>query len=318
MQLTSAYLALGSSQSRVGDSLAPAASGGSGQFSANANAVELVGGLAFNGFDTIRVNSSGDMRLRGLLGSTQKDYVGRLNVAGDLILQANQLYPGTLTDYLIDAGSRSVTFLNSAGQHTPVYSAGGSLTVNAANIYQRGTLKAPFGSLNLNAANTLQLAAGSVTSVSADGLLVPFGRGSGGTDWLYPLDAGQTANIVVTAPPEKSLHLNGQDVDLQQGALIDLSGGGDLYAYEFIPGPGGSSDALAAGNGSFAVLPGFNSSLTPYDPLESPGAGLRNGDSVYLAAGSGLAEGWYTLLPARYALLPGAYLVTPVAGSRMQ
>lgn len=316
VQLNSVYLALGSSQSRVGANTAPAAGAGSGRFTANAKAVDLVGGLAFNGFDAIRINSSGDMRLRGLLGSTQKDYIGRLNVAGDLTLQANQLYPGTLTEYLIDAGSRSVTFLNSVASQTPVYSAGGSLTVNAANIYQRGTLKAPFGSLTLNAANTLQLAAGSVTSVSADGLLVPFGRGSGGTDWLYPLDAGQTANIVVNAPPEKSLHLTGTDVDLQQGALIDLSGGGDLYAYEFIPGPGGSKDALAAGNGSFAVLPGFNSSLTPYDPLESAGSGLHNGDSVYLAAGSGLAEGWYTLLPARYALLPGAYLVTPVAGSQ--
>jgi filamentous hemagglutinin family protein len=316
--LNSAYVALGSAQSRIGDQLAPNASTGAGQFVAHAQGLELIGGLAFNGFNDIQLLSTGDVRLRGLLGVTQKDFLGQLKVAGDLTIQANQLYPGTLTDFTIDAGNHTVTFLNSPGTAAPVFSAGGSLTVNAANIYQRGTLKAPFGSINLNATDTLQLANGSLTSVSANGLVIPFGRGSGGTDWLYPLDASQNNNIVIDAPPAKNLQLSGKDVDLQAGAKIDLSGGGDLYAYEFIPGPGGSNDVLSAGSGSFAVIPGFNSVLTPFDPLESVGSGVQNGDSVYLNGGGGLAAGWYTLLPARYALLPGAYLLTPQAGSQDQ
>lgn len=73
---------------------------------------------------------------------------------------------------------------------------------------------------------------------------------------------------------------------------------------------------LAAGNGSFAVIPGLHNVLTPYDPLESVGTGLANGDSVYLNGGGGLAAGWYTLLPAQYALLPGAFLVTPQADTQ--
>jgi len=318
VQLDAAYVALGASQSRIGDQLAPNASAGAGQFVANAQGLELVGGLAFNGFNDIQLLSSGDLRLRGLLSLTQKDYRGQLKVAGDLTLKANQVYPGTLTDFTIDAGNHAVTFLNSPGSAAPVFSAGGSLTVNAANIYQRGTLKAPFGNIHLNASDSLQLADGSMTSVSANGLVVPFGRGSGGTDWLYPLDADQANNIVISAPPAKNLQLSGKDVDLQAGATIDLSGGGDLYAYEFIPGPGGSQDVLTAGNGSFAVLPGVSNVLTPFDPLESAGTGLHNGDSVFLSGGGGLAAGWYSLLPAHYALLPGAFLVTPQAGSQDQ
>lgn len=316
VQLDAAYVALGSSQSRVGNQLAPNANAGAGQFVANAQGLELVGGLAFNGFNDIQLLGSGDVRLRGLLDVTQKDFRGQLKVAGDLTIKANQLYPGTLTDYTIDAGTHAVTFLNSVGTSAPVFSAGGKLTVNAANIYQRGALKAPFGSINLNASNTLQLASGSLTSVSANGAVVPFGRGSGGTDWLYPLDASQANNIVIDTPPAKNLQLSGKDVDLQAGANIDLSGGGDLYAYEFIPGPGGSNDVLAAGNGSFAVIPGLNSILTPFDPLEAAGSGLQNGDRVYLNGGGGLAAGWYTLLPAHYALLPDAYLITQQAGTQ--
>src|SRR6185436_6604198 len=34
------------------------------------------------------------------------------------------------------------------------------------------------------------------------------------------------------------------------------------------------------------------------------------GEKIYLSGGSGLAAGYYTLLPARYALLPGAFRVT--------
>jgi hypothetical protein len=72
---------------------------------------------------------------------------------------------------------------------------------------------------------------------------------------------------------------------------------------------------------SYAVIPGYQASSAPYSPFNAavgdPGyasAGLQVGEQVYLGAGSGLAAGVYTLLPARYALLPGAYLVTPETG----
>ena len=40
--------------------------------------------------------------------------------------------------------------------------------------------------------------------------------------------------------------MNGDAIDVQSGAQFDLSGGGDIRATEFIPGPGSSKDILLA------------------------------------------------------------------------
>ena len=84
-----------------------------------------------------------------------------------------------------------------------------------------------------------------------------------------------------------------------------------MYAYEWVPGTGGTKDALtqAQNPGLYAVLPSLIGQYAPYDPQESPAGGLSAGASIYLSGGGGLAAGFYPLLPARYALLPGAYLV---------
>ncbi len=333
VSLNTAYAALGSRQSRIdtdlGDgvfstTLAPDTKTGPGKFSVNAQGIDLVGGLSFNGFNQVNLGSQGDVRTVGIrVRPDSKDYLGEFKLSGDLTIKAAQLYPSTLSDYTISiggSGDRAVTIQKSGGTPAPVYSAGGSLTITAPNIIQQGVIKVPFGSLALNADKQLSLAAGSLTSVSGDGLTVLFGQGSGGLNWLYPLDSSGNTNIVIDSPPEKRLTLTGKDVALNDGAKVDLSGGGDLYAYEFITGPGGSVDVLDADSAGytqkFAVLPNLGNALTPYDPQEFLSSGLSVGDSVYLSAGSNLAAGWYTLLPAHYALLPGAYLVTPKAGTQ--
>jgi len=331
--LNSAYAVLGSTQSRIdtdlGDgkfstTLAPSAKTGTGTFNVNAKAIDLVGGLSFSGFNKVKLDSKGDVRTVGIrVRSDTKDYLGELKLAGDLTIKADQLYPATLSNYKISVSGgdqATVKIFKNDGTPAPVYSAGGALTISAPNIIQQGVVKAPFGSLTFNAGQQLTLADGSLTSVSGDGLTVPFGQGSGGLNWLYPLDSTGNTNIVIDSPPEKRLVLNGKNLALNDGAKVDLSGGGDLYAYEFITGPGGSVDVLdanAAGyTQKYAVLPGLGNALTPYDPQEFSASGLNVGDSVYLNTGAGLAAGWYTLLPAHYALLPGAYLVTPQAGTR--
>ncbi len=333
VSLNSAYTALGSTQSRIDEDLgdgkfssklAPNAKTGPGKFSVNAQGIDLVGGLSFKGFEQVNLNSRGDVRMVGIrIRPDTKNYLGELKLAGDLTINASQVYPATLTNYKISvsgSGDETVSIQSSGGIPTPVYSADGNLTINAPNIIQEGVLKAPFGSLTLNAAKQLTLASGSLTSVSGDGLTVLFGQGSGGLNWLYPLDSSGNTNIVIDSPPEKRLTLNGKNVALNKGAKVDLSGGGDLYAYEFITGPGGSIDVLDANalgyTQKFAVLPNLGKALTPYDPQEFSSSGLSVGDSIYLSAGSGLAAGWYTLLPAHYALLPGAYLVTPKPGTQ--
>lgn len=345
VRLDTAHAVLGSTQSRVDaqnsltSTLAPKAITGRAQFAvgpslflpqnqtnayspAYSNAgIDLVGGLSFNGFGQVGLNSRGDIRAIGILGvSNAKNYLGELKFAGDLSMKADQIYPTTLSDYKITAtgtGDQTVKFLGTGESPAPVLSAGGQLSVASPFIEQQGILRAPMGKLELNASKTLTLADKSITSVSANSLTIPFGRVSGGQNWLYPLNAAGTRNVVIDAPPEKQIVLSGKDVKLEQGAKVDLKGGGDLYAYEFIPGPGGSVDVLDPTDSSFstkfAVIPGIHGISTPYDPAEFPTSGIQTGDSVYLSASAGLAEGWYTLLPAHYALLPGAFLVTPQA-----
>ncbi|WP_246534842.1 filamentous haemagglutinin family protein [Methylomonas paludis] len=320
--LNAAYVGLGSSLTRTNGSalLAPDAVAGAATLNVTAQGIDLIGGLGFNGFNQVNLNSSGDVRLRGIGSPNNKDFLGELNLAGNLDIKAQQVYPATLSNYTIYAGG-DVSIERNPGAPSTIYSAGGVLTINANNIYQSGKLAAPFGELILTAADTLRLADGSLTSVSGAGAIIPFGLGSGGTEWLYPVSGG---NIVVNADnlPQKSLQLQAKTIDLQKGANIDLSGGGNLYAYEFVTGVGGSNDVLdptsTGYSQKFAVIPGYYNALGAYDPAQSPTSGLTVGESVYLNGGSGLAAGWYTLLPAHYALLPGAYLITPQAGTQDQ
>src|SRR5262249_35765303 len=89
-------------------------------------------------------------------------------------------------------------------------------------------------------------------------------------------------------------------------------GGGDLYAYRFVPGTGGTHDVLGSTT-SFAVIPNYQFDYAPFAP-DYAGLSLSVGDQIYLNSSSALPAGTYTVLPARYALLPGAFLITPRNG----
>jgi hypothetical protein len=235
-------------------------------------------------------------------------------LSADLTLDAAQIYPTTLTTFDVSLQDRpnGVLTIARTGTPTPVLSAGGVLRLAAPTIEQGGVLKAPLGQIELTAEKTLTLADGGLTSTSTEGQVIPFGRTQGGIDWTYPL-GDQT--LLFDIPPAQRVRLEANAIDVARGSIIDVSGGGDLTAYEFIPGPGGTHDVLDPASGSYAILPGLAPTYAPFDPLESPSAGLTPGDSLIVAAGvPGLPAGTYALLPARYALLPGAFLVTPVAG----
>ncbi|MGD0959938.1 MAG: filamentous hemagglutinin family protein [Methylomonas sp.] len=333
ISINAPYVALGSSQvnnEQSGNVLAVAAVAGNGQLSVIAQGIDLIGGLSFNGIGQVNLASQGGVRFRGDSDPSfvNQAFLGELNLDGNLNISAERIYPATLTDYTVNV-TQTVTFASSGVNNGELLSAGGNLTVNANNIDQQGTLEAPFGSLTLNAADTVTLAAGSVTSVSGAGEIAPFGIASAGSIWEYPLDHSGNNNLVIYDQsinnlPQKMLDINGQYLDLQHGATINLAGGGDLYAYEFIAGNGGSNDVLAntVVNGNiqqFAVIPGVDNILTPYDPQQYTASGLTTmGQSVYLNGADGLAAGWYTILPSHYALLPGAYLITPEAGTSGQ
>ncbi|PKM38337.1 MAG: filamentous hemagglutinin [Gammaproteobacteria bacterium HGW-Gammaproteobacteria-10] len=311
------HVLLNAAQASIGSSLVRTANGnatnGDGKLVVNANLIELYGGVYTAGFNRVDLNAKADIRLRGIRPEvTQRDFVGEFKTFATLNLNAGQIYSTTLSEFrlLVDGDLNGTVTFSGGGSKSPVLSSFSKLTVKAPNIVQNSTLKAPFGEIVLDATDAIKFGANSLTSVSADGQIIPFGITEGGLEWLFPIGS---QNLIVDAP-DKKITIVSDKIQRDEGAVIDLSGGGDLLAYEFVPGIGGSEDVLANGN-SYAVIPGF-SGYSPYDPLEFPASGLNVGEMVYLGAGSGLQAGFYTLLPARYALLPGAYLITPQAGAR--
>ena len=317
VRLDAAYVALGNTE--VARQVQNTSSGGDANLALSANLVELIGKTALRGFGETIIDSSGDVRLRGVLsGLNGRELAGALITGGSLRVRSAQLYPTTLSQFTLavrDNPSGRVVF-ERTGRDTPVLSAAGRLTVEAPVIDQGGVLKAPLGEIVLNAAQRLTLQEGSRTSVSAAGQRIPFGRTElSGRDYAYVLDSAST--LIFATPPEKRIDLSAPDINFAAGATVDLSGGGDLYAYEFIPGPGGSRDVLDPANaaGTFAVLPSLGAGAAPYDHHLYRGVdGYKVGDMVFLSGVEGLPAGYYSLLPARYALLGGAYLVKPVSG----
>jgi filamentous hemagglutinin family protein len=243
--------------------------------------------------------------------------------------------------------SPTVTFRSEPGT-TPVtpYSAGSYIRVLGENILQGGALYAPVGRIDLGSrtaagltgfisgtitTKTLTLANGSITSVSGNGLKIPYGTTTDLTEHFFL----PTLTAPLTSLPAAELGLSAANITTEAGATVDVSGGGNLYGYEFVSGTGGSRDVLSRYNNDayssnngyqysdgrqvYAILPADSPQLAAlYDPVYSEDYaalyGSEVGKSVTLdavpesapGANDGLAAGTYILLPAKYALLPGA------------
>jgi len=324
VSLTAPVVRLGSSDVRAQDfNTTPQA--GNASLVVQAGLIDLVGSFDITGFESTTLSSSGAMRLVGVQPQSALTFDGALWSGGALTLAATEIFPTTLSNYTINLPSLNPSFghltINSvAGAAPAILSAAGAMTFQATLIDDAGTLLAPFGQINLQG-DVVNVLAGSTTSVSGAGLVVPFGETQGGLDWVYPLSASVSQVYSVAAansllPPQKQITIRGATVHLDAGAQINVAGGGDLQAFEFTAGLGGSTDVLSnvVNPNLFAILPSLGLDAAPIDPLYSQGFTLGVGQSVYLAGGGGLAAGVYTLLPARYALLPGAYLVKSVSG----
>lgn len=287
---------------------------GNGLLRATANWIDLSGHLNFSGINLAELTSRLDIRMRG----QQDDNKGSLVTPGTLVMTGRQLYPVTNSEYTIKAdgvGSR-VTVKSSGEKYKPVFSAGGKLTIQAEDIEQDGVVLAPLGELALEATDSLTLGAGSLTSTSAAGLLIPYGvTRDGGSLWDLP--GGAT---IGGKPMEKRITLSAPNVDMSaSNAVVDISGSGDTFAYEFIKGLGGSRDILVDNPNTYAILPSLQGDYAPYDYnyynyVGRTGAAPSVGTSIYISGGNGIAAGYYTLMPARYALLEGAYMVELQSG----
>lgn len=311
VMLTAPYVAFGNSVASHPD---PITELGGGKLDVHGEQIELIGTTDLLRIGQATFSSSGDLRVRGT--TSGNDFVGALRTSGDLTLQAQRIYPSTATSFTLSAtggSDNTISILQAGISPGAPLSAAGSLSIVADNIVQGGTIYAPFGSIRLSASDSLTLMDGSLTSVAATDLLIPFGNVQIGTDWVYG-----AAEQLQDSIPDRRIELDAPTIVTQKDSKVDLRGGGDLYAYEWAPGTGGHKDALdpSVSPGLYAIIPSLGGQLAPYDPQEFSKSDLQPGDSIYLSGSSGVPAGTYALLPARYALLPGAYLVTAVKGTR--
>ncbi|MEI6643492.1 MAG: filamentous hemagglutinin family protein [Novosphingobium sp.] len=364
------YILLSSqSQTATGD-LATSATAGSLTFSGKSIDLVGGLGFAVPDAGSVHFDSSGDVRLIGVKQPEPNPTVltgvtGAIVSSGDIAFSARQVYTttgtgnlqrlledrrnGTTTStarpYLIAtvAANGTVSF-DSVGGALPdsPLSAGSWLRVLGAHIRQDGVLRAPLGLIELGsstpqivpgsltsavATSSITFGEGSVTSVTGTGLNVPYGQTTDLTEYYF----APNVSAALTTAPTGQLVLSGEDITIDTGAKIDGRGGGDVFAFEFVSGTGGSRDLLsrlnadafssndglqfADGRQVYAILPVEKAGLVAtYDPIYSADYGAGTGDlygaaagrTVHLDGAPGIPAGDYLLLPAHYALLPGA------------
>ncbi len=314
------------------------------------------------GFGQVNLTSSGDMRFgNGVVSTdTSKARVGWLKTSGDLTLTAAQLYPlsGASVEFFaglnasnghggvnvidtFDPARPQTLTIRRSGDDLPPQpaSAFGNMSFIASTIDQGGVVRAPLGRITFNNSPTESVQApvdktvifrsGSVTSASADGLLMPFGGTTDGVSYqgadgtLVDLGSAQVGTSWGGFPIVAGVSISATSVVGEAGAVLDLSGGGNLAGAGFVTGRGGSVDTLktplvnsnpantysAAGNQVYAIMPGYASSYAP--AIAANGGGdPAIGRQVTIPGGvPGLPAGTYTLLPSSYALLSGAFRV---------
>jgi filamentous hemagglutinin family protein len=291
----------------------------------------------YAGFGNVDLTSQGDVRFllpTPTIGPDAGAGNSSLATSGDLRFTAAQLYPVTDAVAVIAAGvlgngldPNSVIDINRISAVDPAapYSVLGTISFAAGTINQDGVVRAPLGQItfgggfnfNSGATGVVNLLPDSLSSTSLNGQTVLYGGTADGVVWT--VDGVALTNPLLL---QNNVVLDGLAFNIAKGAVIDLSGGGDLAGAGFVSGRGGSVDVLStplvnanpsnsfssAGDQVFAIVPGYQSGYTPVDPGAGAAPGI--GRQITVPAGvPGLAAGVYTLLPARYALLPGGYRV---------
>ncbi len=281
-------------------------------------------------FAAVGLTSQGDMRL---VKSTSLNPTTTLTTPTPLTLTAAQIYPTTGASAALYAPRVDIGRSGSATPSVP-YSAFGKLSLFADVINQGGVLRAPLGDLVLGQsangtalASTVQLLPGSLTSVSGSGLVMPYGGTVDGKSYVFDgvaIDKNLLSTTALSGMPGK-VELVGERISVDAGAVVDVSGGGELIGAGFISGRGGSTDArynplvqfgadgfllpALASNPVYAIVPGVQSGYAPLNGEAGAVAPLV-GQQVTIGAGvPGLPAGTYTLMPSTYALMPGAFRV---------
>ncbi|NVN98831.1 MAG: filamentous hemagglutinin family protein, partial [Geobacteraceae bacterium] len=299
--------------------------------------LDLEGSSSLAGFATARLLANKDMRLSdsyyGTVNSGVAGWYGGLQASGDLVLQGSRIYPTTASEFLIKSGG-TVTILPSATvDSSPIYSAGGSLTIDAAvGINHSGYLAAPMGQITLlSDSGRIYLADGSVTKTSGD-TQVNYGSFDG-TYWRVKATnpADPTSGTIVTTQPKNAISIDAKEVIVREGATIDTSGGGSISSYLFQSGIEGSynpisiigsssvNNTLRSGSNRFVILPDNSVQIPGFTYTDASGktklAGAVHLEATRLDDGTWLKEGTYSLLPEAYAFVPGARIISDLGTS---
>jgi hypothetical protein len=337
--LKAPWLSLANSSSYTAPAMAGA--GGRANFSLSGDWIDLTGSSSITGFGNVNLSAVRDMRLSSTVykvGNTDT-WIGGLEASNNLTLQAARIYPATGADFTITSHGKVTILPGSYSDTTPIYSAGGSLTINGDNgIDHQGLLAAPMGNITLNSKDgRVYLAEGSLITTSG---AAPVYYGSfDGTFWTVNATApGIQDGQPVTTAPGKSISINGAEVIVRDGAKIDMSGGGSVYTYLFQPGLQGTTNPISV----LGLTPIYDNEnniigntvtrsqqryvILPDNSVQMPGYTYSYTDSqgktktiavnaVHLGAtrldnGVWLPEGTYSLLPEQFAFLPGAMIVT--------
>ncbi|MFY9478358.1 MAG: filamentous hemagglutinin N-terminal domain-containing protein [Aquabacterium sp.] len=325
--------------------------GGSGALEVQAGLIEVVGDTAVLGANTLTLNATlspsasaafgrtnGEIRFAGQPSASSAALKGQLSFTGTLNMLAGQVYATTLSNFSVkgfDAqGAAMGGILNvlapatGSNSQTPL-SALAALYLQADQVNLDGTVRQPFGTIDVKA-NTLALTDRAHLSISGDGTKVPVGTTVNQSGWFYGTQGtvtatGQAANLTPSdnntvidlsqLPVDKQITLNGKVLTLSSQSSVDARAGGDILAWEFKPGVGGSTDTYLRKD-VFAILPNYSYDFAPLDAeinatTQKVGSTLKKGDQVTITTDNGvLKAGTYTLLDARYGILPGAVLVS--------
>ncbi|OYU88246.1 MAG: filamentous hemagglutinin [Bradyrhizobiaceae bacterium PARB1] len=324
-------------------------------------------------FAATTLSSMSDLRFLAAADPILAEQATLLASIGDLTLIAGQIYPASNVVARVyagasldwnggqgESGSAAIRVARSrltigrpdnAVASTP-YSLFGDIHFSAGQIVQGGTIRAPLGAITLEGDGSIfdpnvaqyhlpslvELLPGSITSVSASGLVIPYGGTADGVSYLangraavtYDLFTGQRSDSPMGA--RAGIRIMSSNIVTNEGSLVDVSGGGALAGAAFVQGRGGSVDTLlyplvasnpansvsSSGNTVYAILPGVvTAPMTGGYSAAWTGATPDIGRQVTISHGvPGLPAGTYTLLPANYALLPGAFRVEIGASSR--
>ncbi|PPD10725.1 filamentous haemagglutinin family protein [Methylophilus sp.] len=282
---------------------------GNGELTLNANQIYVDGLVATSGVNRTNLNALKDIHGQGATTYVQLGLNATpagLTTQGELNLTARQIYPdsGAQLTFIAEGANSQINVRSSGLAPSNVLSGGGVLTLQASHIQQDGVLKAPFGQIHLVGNESVTLGAGSLTSVSGTGQNIPFGVTVSAGEVFNP-NNGETRGLI-----DKGISIEAPDTKLSEGATVDLSGGGELFAYEWVSGGvGGTKDILAQPN-TYALIPTMGADYAATDrTYTGSSAGVDIGQTIYITGVAGIPTGRYTLMPARYALVPGAFIV---------